>query len=326
MTEAAGCVEEPALPLPRLDLHAGRRAQGHAEFRQRMPFDAARMDWYPWQWRCGRTGCSCAWMPKDPASKSFSGARRRDSPPCSCGELHWFERRALFLRLQLEGVRRQLPRRRLPRATPAQGPEQRARLQEVHHRERPAPLPAVQPDGEGRRPRRFLLGARRRPRAVLLVHPNFMVNWYEGQMDTNLVLPLGLDRTEVIFDFYFADVSEAARRTQPRQHRRRQHHPGRGHGDLQVGAARPELARVFRRPAVGAARGGRAPVPSLAAWGPGSGSRRLACTCTAGCAGAQDLPIGGDAHYAPAERRNDQRAAGSRCFQAGSGFRNSLAA
>lgn len=43
------------------------------------------------------------------------------------------------------------------------------------------------------------------------IHPNFMINWYEGVMDTNLVLPLGLDRTEVIFDFYFADVSDAAR-------------------------------------------------------------------------------------------------------------------
>lgn len=43
------------------------------------------------------------------------------------------------------------------------------------------------------------------------VHPNFMINWYEGMMDTNLVLPLGVDRTEVIFDFWFADVSEAAR-------------------------------------------------------------------------------------------------------------------
>jgi len=44
------------------------------------------------------------------------------------------------------------------------------------------------------------------------IYPNFMVNWYEGVMDTNLVLPLGVDRTEVIFDFYFPDVvSEAAR-------------------------------------------------------------------------------------------------------------------
>jgi choline monooxygenase len=30
-------------------------------------------------------------------------------------------------------------------------------------------------------------------------------------MDTNLVIPRGLDKTEVIFDFYFADVSEGAR-------------------------------------------------------------------------------------------------------------------
>jgi phenylpropionate dioxygenase-like ring-hydroxylating dioxygenase large terminal subunit len=43
------------------------------------------------------------------------------------------------------------------------------------------------------------------------VHPNFMINWYEGMMDTNLVLPRGVDRTEVIFDFYFADVSDRAR-------------------------------------------------------------------------------------------------------------------
>jgi choline monooxygenase len=43
------------------------------------------------------------------------------------------------------------------------------------------------------------------------IYPNFMINWYEGVMDTNLVLPLGVDRTEVVFDFYFPDVSEAAR-------------------------------------------------------------------------------------------------------------------
>jgi choline monooxygenase len=43
------------------------------------------------------------------------------------------------------------------------------------------------------------------------IYPNFMVNWYEGVMDTNLVIPRGVDRTEVIFDFYFPDVSAAAR-------------------------------------------------------------------------------------------------------------------
>jgi choline monooxygenase len=30
-------------------------------------------------------------------------------------------------------------------------------------------------------------------------------------MGTNLVVPLGVDRTEVIFDFYFPDISEGAR-------------------------------------------------------------------------------------------------------------------
>ncbi len=44
------------------------------------------------------------------------------------------------------------------------------------------------------------------------IYPNFMVNWYEGLMDTNLVIPHGVDRTEVVFDFYFADVgSDEAR-------------------------------------------------------------------------------------------------------------------
>jgi choline monooxygenase len=39
-----------------------------------------------------------------------------------------------------------------------------------------------------------------------------MINWYDGVMDTNLVIPRGVDQTEVIFDFYFPDVvSEEAR-------------------------------------------------------------------------------------------------------------------
>lgn len=43
------------------------------------------------------------------------------------------------------------------------------------------------------------------------IYPNLMLNWYQGYLDTNLVRPLGVDRVEVIFDFYFADVSDAAR-------------------------------------------------------------------------------------------------------------------
>jgi choline monooxygenase len=49
---------------------------------------------------------------------------------------------------------------------------------------------------------------RRGERAYYLwLYPNFMINVYQGVMDTNLVLPMGLDRTKVIFDFYFDDVS-----------------------------------------------------------------------------------------------------------------------
>jgi choline monooxygenase len=45
------------------------------------------------------------------------------------------------------------------------------------------------------------------------VFPNFMINLYQGVMDTNLVLPLGPTSCRVIFDFYFAaaDGPEAAR-------------------------------------------------------------------------------------------------------------------
>ena len=43
------------------------------------------------------------------------------------------------------------------------------------------------------------------------IYPNFMINWYDGAMDTNLVIPRGVAQTEVIFDFYFPDPSESAR-------------------------------------------------------------------------------------------------------------------
>jgi choline monooxygenase len=36
------------------------------------------------------------------------------------------------------------------------------------------------------------------------IFPNFMMNVYQGVMDTNLVLPAGPDACRVIFDFYFA--------------------------------------------------------------------------------------------------------------------------
>ena len=42
------------------------------------------------------------------------------------------------------------------------------------------------------------------------IYPNFMINCYGRAMDTNLVIPRGVDRTDVIFDFYFDDVSADA--------------------------------------------------------------------------------------------------------------------
>lgn len=42
------------------------------------------------------------------------------------------------------------------------------------------------------------------------VFPNFMLNLYDGVMDTNRVLPLGPDRCRVEFDFYFATSGPAA--------------------------------------------------------------------------------------------------------------------
>lgn len=55
------------------------------------------------------------------------------------------------------------------------------------------------------------VAATRQGRAFYLwIYPNFMINAYEGVMDTNLVLPLAVDRCAVVFDYYFADTSAAA--------------------------------------------------------------------------------------------------------------------
>ena len=51
------------------------------------------------------------------------------------------------------------------------------------------------------------VAATRQSRASYLwIYPNFMINAYQGVMDTNLVLPLAVDKCAVIFDYYFADI------------------------------------------------------------------------------------------------------------------------
>jgi phenylpropionate dioxygenase-like ring-hydroxylating dioxygenase large terminal subunit len=42
-------------------------------------------------------------------------------------------------------------------------------------------------------------------------YPNLMINCYAGYMDTNYVIPVDADHCSVVFDFYFADVSEVSR-------------------------------------------------------------------------------------------------------------------
>ncbi len=55
------------------------------------------------------------------------------------------------------------------------------------------------------------VAATRQGRAFYLwIYPNFMINAYEGVMDTNLVVPLAVDKCAVVFDYYFADTSAAA--------------------------------------------------------------------------------------------------------------------
>jgi choline monooxygenase len=56
------------------------------------------------------------------------------------------------------------------------------------------------------------VSATRQGRAFYLwIYPNLMINVYEGVMDTNVVVPLGVDRCAVVFDYYFAKTDESAR-------------------------------------------------------------------------------------------------------------------
>jgi len=39
------------------------------------------------------------------------------------------------------------------------------------------------------------------------LYPNFMINIYDGVLDTNTVYPVGPNKCRVVFDYYFADIS-----------------------------------------------------------------------------------------------------------------------
>ena len=97
------------------------------------------------------------------------------------------------------------------------------------------------------------------------IWPNFMINWYEGVMDTNLVRPArrrqGRGHLRLLLHRRRDARSDRAQRGLDR---RRQPRPGRGPRHLRLGPARPRLAGLPRRPPLGAARRGRAPLPPAA--------------------------------------------------------------
>ena len=91
-----------------------------------------------------------------------------------------------------------------------------------------------------------------------------MFNCYEGYMDTNLVIPVDVDHCRVIFDFYFGDVSEAARAYNEQSVAVGNRVQDEDLGNLRSGAARTEIASLSRRTPVGAARSGRTTLSSVA--------------------------------------------------------------
>ena len=95
-------------------------------------------------------------------------------------------------------------------------------------------------------------------------YPNFMINLYQGYMDTNVVLPDGVDRCKVIFDFYFDDISDSAA-----ERNRQSIAVGERINEEDIGICEAvqrglHLARVPGGTAIRAAGGRRALVPSVA--------------------------------------------------------------
>jgi len=54
------------------------------------------------------------------------------------------------------------------------------------------------------------LARRGRDAFYLWLYPNFMLNAYSGVNGHHLVLPMGVNKCAVIFDYYFAEISPAA--------------------------------------------------------------------------------------------------------------------
>ena len=128
-----------------------------------------------------------------------------------------------------------------------------------YHSRQLAPLRPVAGSGAGRR------YAEVQPDEEVLyywVFPNFMVNIYPDNMSSNIILPLGHDKTLTIFEWYFHEQRRRrslGRRAAGGGLQRRD--PAGGHRHLRERAARPGLARLRPGPLLGQARERRASLP-----------------------------------------------------------------
>ena len=131
------------------------------------------------------------------------------------------------------------------------------------------------PDGDARalliqhaplrpRPRASPRPKTRGRRAVLLLFPNLMLNVYADNYSTNLIVPVGPERTLTVFEWYFRDPTPK-RQPPPRetvafsdeiQLEDSTHLRGR--------PARPPLARLPQRPLLRTTRERRPPLPRAA--------------------------------------------------------------
>ena len=198
--------DEAALPLPRLDLRPRRPAPRHAGVRRRrgLPQGGQRPRAGRWPSRTGGRSSGCIStsranplerIPRSAARRGSSRARRstgwRGTPAQSYDlACNW----KVFVDNYLDGgyhVNTVHPGLAgvLDYREYTTMPDGNTALQ----------ISPLKPgEGDAGRTRTGDLAA------YWWVFPNFMLNLYEGVMDTNLVLPLGPDRCRVIFDFYFA--------------------------------------------------------------------------------------------------------------------------
>ncbi len=74
-----------------------------------------------------------------------------------------------------------------------------------HYSKQLAPVRELKPDEEPGRDRRYVRSADGEDEALYYwVFPNVMFNIYPDNMSMNLVLPIGIDRTLTVFEWYFA--------------------------------------------------------------------------------------------------------------------------